>query len=201
MTEKEQMGTWDEIQCEDVYDEEPPQQDEYRFEVTIDIGKPFTEGADSLEEVREILRKFYRDHVKGKEEQLPHVDIIVMMDGIDISNMQCIEEIAADIVEEFEDSPVQCNKAPFCCFKDCEHCKPHTKTDNCEDIDCNTFPDDDVHCILVVKEEKPEESKEMPENCPDCNGTGEIWITDTETKDCAACGGSGEHPNPNETAS
>lgn len=31
----------------------------------------------------------------------------------------------------------------------------------------------------------------VEEKCPDCHGTGEIWMTNEDTRDCPACGGSG----------
>lgn len=71
------------------------------YEIIIDLGKPYSIDVETLEEVEERLRDLYEQHIKGKENELPHVDVRVYDEaGRDISETQAITEMIENIIEE-----------------------------------------------------------------------------------------------------
>ena len=69
-----------------------------RFEIIVDIGKPYTDTAEDLGELEQKLQAIYDKYIKGQEH--PHVDVIVLENGLNVTEHQAIQEIVADILEE-----------------------------------------------------------------------------------------------------
>ena len=68
------------------------------FKVVVDIGKPYEEAAQDLDEIQQILEDIHQRYIV--EEECPHVDVWVYDDiDRDITESQAIQEIFANIVD------------------------------------------------------------------------------------------------------
>lgn len=69
------------------------------FEIVIDMGKPYTENAETMEEVKAILTKLYAEHIKDKDD-FPHVDINIYDNerGVEITDE--LNEMFDEIIGE-----------------------------------------------------------------------------------------------------
>lgn len=64
-----------------------------KYKIIIDAGIPYTEEADTDEELEKILQE-----LKTKAENEPHLDVIILNEkGEDISESQFIEEMIGEL--------------------------------------------------------------------------------------------------------
>ena len=74
------------------------------YEIIIDIGKPMTEHAETIADVRAVIEKVYDTYLKGKEDS-PYVDIIITdEEGRDVTEDMVFQEMFSDMVEQDETS-------------------------------------------------------------------------------------------------
>jgi hypothetical protein len=75
-----------------------------QYKIVVDLGKPFTETASDLDELKNKLEEIYNTHIKGQE--YAHIDITVYDPlGKDITEEQAIIEMIEDIMLENNDEP------------------------------------------------------------------------------------------------
>jgi len=106
------------------------------YEITIDMGKPYTENAETLDDVKKVLTDLYHNHIKDKDDY-PHCEIIIMdSDGRDCTESQVIEEMFAEIIDSETDTEKLPRKQNEFCSEDdgtpCEHKKDGTCPRKCE---------------------------------------------------------------------
>lgn len=67
-----------------------------KYEICIDAGKPYTEEAETLDEVKAIIKRVY-EQFKNDDYQ---ADFTIYEGDRDISETQVIEELVAEVIGE-----------------------------------------------------------------------------------------------------
>lgn len=78
------------------------------YTIVMDIGKPDSQEANTLEEVEKILTDFYNNHVKDKDDY-PYCDVHIYdeIKGVEITETQVMQEMFAKIIGDDEEREPQ----------------------------------------------------------------------------------------------